>query len=197
MCLVCGLGGVSLGPQLGYSVVFLPVGGVLRGDAADEGVRRVAVGQEGADREEDLGDGQGGTPVVLEDVQTNDALRVDVAVVNARAEGHLGRLEGVLGREVDVQEEDAALVHRTRRTQNGRHPLVNVVPLRTRAERINQGMLIIQGKALSVHIKRLSVLSEVIDASNRYLRNVEKNKVSLLSGLHFKLNVPIIASEVM
>ena len=46
---------------------------------------------------------------------------------------HLGRLEGVLWREVQVKEEDAALVHRTGRAQDRRHPLVDVVALRTGA----------------------------------------------------------------
>ena len=50
-------------------------------------------------------------------------------MVDARAERHLGRLERVLRREVQVQEEDAALVHRPGRTQDRRHPLVNVVAL--------------------------------------------------------------------
>ena len=46
---------------------------------------------------------------------------------------HLGRLEGILRREVQVKEEDAALVHRTGRAQDRRHPLVDVVALRTGA----------------------------------------------------------------
>ena len=48
------LGGVSLGPQLGYPVVLLPVLGVLGGDGADQGVRGIAVRQQGADGEEHL-----------------------------------------------------------------------------------------------------------------------------------------------
>ena len=52
---------------------------------------RVAVCEEGADGEEDLGDGERGAPVVLEDIEADDAVTVDVAVVDARAEGHLDR----------------------------------------------------------------------------------------------------------
>ena len=55
-------------------------------------------------------------------------------MVDARAEGHLGRLEGILGGEVDVQEEDSSLVHRPRRAQNGGHPLIDVVALGAGAE---------------------------------------------------------------
>lgn len=128
-----GLRGVSLGPQLGYSVVFLPVGGVLRGDAPDEGIGRVAIRQEAADRQQHLRDGQSRAPIVFQNVQTNDALTVDVAVVNARAEGHLGRFKRILGRKVNVQEENAAFVDGTRGPQNGRHPFVDVVPFGTGA----------------------------------------------------------------
>jgi len=55
----------------------------------------VGVGEEGADGQEDLGDGEGGAPVVLEDIEADGARAVDVAVVDARAEDHLGGLEGV------------------------------------------------------------------------------------------------------
>ena len=61
-----------------------------------------------------LGTREGGTPVVFENVKTNDSLGVDVAMVNSCSEGHFWRLEGVLGGEVDVKEEDSALVRGTR-----------------------------------------------------------------------------------
>ena len=50
---------------------------------------RVAVSEQGADGQQDLGDGEGGTPVVLQDVQTDHPLTVDVAVVDPGAERHL------------------------------------------------------------------------------------------------------------
>lgn len=55
----------------------------------DLNLTRVAVCEEGADWEEDLWDGEGGTPVVLENVEADDALAVDVAVVDPGSEGHL------------------------------------------------------------------------------------------------------------
>ena len=54
-------------------------------------------------------------------------------MVDAGAEGDLGRLEGVLGGEVDVEEEDAALVRGAGRPEDGGHPLVQVVTLGPRA----------------------------------------------------------------
>ena len=40
---------------------------------------------------------------------------------------YLGGFEGVVGREGDVQEEDAPLVHGARWSQDGRPPLIDVV----------------------------------------------------------------------
>lgn len=57
-----------------------------------------------------FGDGQGRTPLVSKDIQADAAVRVDVGVVDAGCEVDLWRLEGVVGREVDGEEEDAARV---------------------------------------------------------------------------------------
>jgi hypothetical protein len=59
-----------------------------------------------------FGDGQGGAPLVTEDVQADAAVGVDVGVVYAGGEVDLGRLERVVGGEVDGEEEDAARVGR-------------------------------------------------------------------------------------
>ncbi len=86
-----GSRGESLGPQLGYAVVLLPVGEELLRDGADERVVRVAVRQQRADGQQHLGHGQRRRPVLLEDVEADGTLRVDVAVVDARPERHLQR----------------------------------------------------------------------------------------------------------
>lgn len=83
------LGGVPLGPLSGHPVVLCSVGHVLGGDAAHQRVGRVAVCEQGADGEEDFGDGQGWTPVVLQDVQTDHALAVDVTVIDSCSERNL------------------------------------------------------------------------------------------------------------
>ena len=90
------LRGVPLRPQLGDAVVLLAVLSVLGGDRADQGVGGVAVAEQGADREQDLRDGERRRPLVLEDVQADHPLRVDVAVVDPGPELHLWRLERVL-----------------------------------------------------------------------------------------------------
>lgn len=104
-----------------------PVGLQKLSDVGDEGIVGVGVGEEGADAEQDLGDGEGGTPLVLEDVEADAAVRVDVAVVNAGGEVDLGRLEGVVGGEVDVEEEDAAGVGGVVGAHDGGLPVEHVV----------------------------------------------------------------------
>ncbi len=47
---------------------------------------------------------------------------------------YLGRLEGVLGREVDVEEEDTPLVDGAGGSEDGGDPLVDVVALWSGAE---------------------------------------------------------------
>ena len=64
---------------------------ILIGDAGHEGVGGVAVGEEGADGQQHLGDGEGGAPVLLQNVQADGALAVDVAVVDAGLKHHLQR----------------------------------------------------------------------------------------------------------
>ena len=49
----------------------------------------VTVCEERTYGEEDLGDGQGGAPVLLENIQTDGALRVHVTVVDSGPERHL------------------------------------------------------------------------------------------------------------
>lgn len=59
-----------------------------------------------------FGDGQGGRPLVSQDVEANAAIAVDVGVVNAGSEVDLGGLEGVICWEVDGKEEDTSSVWR-------------------------------------------------------------------------------------
>lgn len=59
-----------------------------------------------------LRDGQGRAPLVPQDIQTDTAVGVDVGVVDAGGEVNLGRLEWVVGREVNGEEEDASRVWR-------------------------------------------------------------------------------------
>ena len=88
----------------------LPIILVKVGDLRDKRVIRVGIRQQGADGEEHLGDGEGGRPLVFEDVEADRSIAVDVHVINFRRERNLRRLEGIVGREVDVQEEHTLMV---------------------------------------------------------------------------------------
>ena len=50
--------------------------------------------------------------MVSQDIQTDAAVRVDIGVVDTRGEVELWGLEGVVGREVNSQEENTAAVWR-------------------------------------------------------------------------------------
>jgi len=87
----------------------------------------IRIGQQGADGEQHLADGERGAPLILEDVETNTAVGIDVAVVNSRGEVDLGWLEGIVGREVNVQEEDTSRVRRIIGSHDGCLPVEHVV----------------------------------------------------------------------
>ena len=55
----------------------------------EEDLTWVTVCEQGADGQQHLGDGEGGAPVVLQDVQADHPLTVDVAVIDPGAKCHL------------------------------------------------------------------------------------------------------------
>ena len=109
--------------------MLLPVLLELLGDAPHQGISRVAVTKERGDAEQHLGDGEGRAPLVLQDVQADNSLGVDVAVVDPGLEGDLGWFEWVVLREVDVKEENSLLIWRAWRTQQSGDPLMEIVIL--------------------------------------------------------------------
>lgn len=60
---------------------------------------------------------QRGAPLVSENVEADAAVGVDVGVIDSGGEVDLGRLEGVVGREVNSEEEDAPSIWRFRLQQ--------------------------------------------------------------------------------
>ena len=54
-----------------------------------QNLTRVAVCEQGADGQQHLGDGEGWTPVILQDVQTDYSLAVDIAVIDPCTECYL------------------------------------------------------------------------------------------------------------
>jgi len=78
------------------------------GNVRNQWIVRVWVGQKGTDAQQDFGNGQSRTPLVLEDIKTNSSVRVDVAVVDTGGEMNLRRLEWVISWKMDIKEEDTA-----------------------------------------------------------------------------------------
>ena len=115
--------GISSSPVAGSGIVALLVVLVDGGDLGHERVIRVRVSQQRADGEQHLRDGQSGRPLVFEDVQADGSVCVDVRMVNFGREGNLRRLEGIVRREVDVEEEYAAGIWRIIRSHNGGLPV--------------------------------------------------------------------------
>ena len=97
-----------------------------------EGVIRVGISKEGADAQKYLADGECWGPLVLQNIQANPSIRVDVAVVDACGKVHLGRLEGIIGREVNIKEEDSASIRRVIGTHDGCLPVEHVITDRSR-----------------------------------------------------------------
>ena len=91
----------------------------------------VRVGEEGANTEQHLAYGEGRTPLILEDVETDASIRVNVAVINAGGEMDLGGFEGIVSGEVNIQEENTACVRRLIRSHYSCLPVEHVIPDRS------------------------------------------------------------------
>jgi hypothetical protein len=74
----------------------------------------LSTNQRGSQRRNTFRDGQSRAPLVSENVQADASVGVDVGVVDTCGEVHLGRLEGVVGGEVNRKEEDTAGVRGVR-----------------------------------------------------------------------------------
>lgn len=130
----------------------------------------VGVGKQRADGQQHLADRERGRPLVLQNVEADLPVAVDVAVVDARLERDLRRLERVVGREVDVEEEDSPGVGRARRAQDCGDPLEDVVSLgagRAVARRVegDLGELLLDALGGRGHFLLLCVLAGTTDAA--------------------------------
>lgn len=115
--------GVLAGVLPSSSLVASEIGLVETGNLRHERVIRIGVCEEGADGEEDLADGERRRPRILQDVQADPALFVHVWVVDGSHEADFGRFEGVVGGEVDVEDEDAAGVGAVTRAEDDGLPV--------------------------------------------------------------------------
>ena len=80
---------VLLGPKPGDSVVLFSVREVLKGDGTVQSVIWIAIRHEGADRQQQCGNGQDGRPFVFQNIQADLTITVNVTVINLCPERHL------------------------------------------------------------------------------------------------------------
>ena len=69
--------------------------------------------------------------MVLENVQANTSIGIDVTVIDACGEVDLGRLKGVIGREVNVEEKDSPGIGRIIGSHDGGLPMEHVISNRS------------------------------------------------------------------
>lgn len=123
---------VLLGPFFGGLVVLISVIQVDSRDFLFERMIRVGVSEERADREKNFSDAQCRRPCRVENVQADLSIQIDVRMIDFCSEFDFGSLEGVVGGEVDGQEEDSTLIGRIRRAHDSSLPVVDIISVRTR-----------------------------------------------------------------
>merc|ERR1712151_195756 len=101
---------ILLHPLTSRCIMLGPVLDVSLCDFWHQWVTWVWICEQGRHRKQNFGDGQGWTPLVLQDVETDCTVGIDIAVVNLRCEVHFGWLEGIVCWKMDVQEENASSV---------------------------------------------------------------------------------------
>lgn len=104
---------------------------------------RIRVAQQRTNRQQNLRNRQRRRPLLFQNVQTNAPVRVHVRMVHFCFEIYLWRFKRVIGREVDRDEEQAALVRTFGWADDGRVPVEYVV-LRPRASRARGWRIFLQ-----------------------------------------------------
>jgi hypothetical protein len=87
------LHGVLGGPLPGRTIVSRLVRLQQLGNIGDKRVFGIGIGQQRANGQQYLANGQCWTPLVLQNVEANTTIGIDVAVINTSREMDLGRLQ--------------------------------------------------------------------------------------------------------
>jgi len=101
--LLLALCGVFAGPLTGSLVVTHSVALEEICNVGDQRIFWVAVVQKTANGQQDLLDRQRRTPLTIENVQTYRTVLVNIAVIQFSYKVHSGRLEWIVGMELDIQ----------------------------------------------------------------------------------------------
>ena len=95
-------------PLSGSCIILCFVSLVDVSDLWNQRIIWVGIGQQGADGEENLGDGECWGPLLLKNIETDRSIGVHIWVIDSRGEVDLCWLERVVSWEMDVQEEHAS-----------------------------------------------------------------------------------------
>ena len=76
-------------------------------DFRNQRIIRIGISKHRTDRKQDFRDCESGRPVVSQYIQTYASVAIDVGMVDPGCEVELRWFEGVIGREMDVQEENS------------------------------------------------------------------------------------------
>lgn len=118
---------IHLRPLPRLRIVRCAIPAVQLRDLRHQWIIRVCVRQKTQNAQQHLRDRECRAPLVLEDVQTDAARRVDIRMEDLGLEGHDRRLEGIVTRKADAQVEDAALEGRVRGAEDHGLPVEEVV----------------------------------------------------------------------
>ena len=77
------------------------------GNVRNQRIVRIGVRQQRANTQQNFTDRQCWTPLVLENIETNAAVRVDVTVVDACGKVNFGRLQSHCGRAQQIREHES------------------------------------------------------------------------------------------
>lgn len=91
-------------------LVLCTVIGILVGDIRHQRILWVRVSQHGENGQKNLRDCQGGRPVLLQNIKTDESRCVDIWMVNLRLEDNSGWLERIVDWELNVHLEDTSSI---------------------------------------------------------------------------------------
>ena len=72
------------------------------GHLGPQGIIGIGISKKRQDGQEHLGNGKSWRPLLLQDVQADDAAGIHIWMIDLRCKGDLGGLKGIVGGKVDV-----------------------------------------------------------------------------------------------
>ena len=85
---------------------------ILMSNLRHQGVIRIWICQHREHREEHLRNRESGRPILLENIETDESLRINIRMINLRCEDNAWRLEGIVDRELNCRLEDSTSIWR-------------------------------------------------------------------------------------